>query len=103
MCAWRSLTICLHVKQNQMLSPGHTLALLLLLSGCSSLPHDAADSAPCRGRHETCAAIDAQPGLRESFRGHRLENLQWLSKPNRESGGADIGLQGKSRAIQLQR
>ena len=101
-----SRTIRLHAAWHLMLAYRQTLALLLLfvpLAGCSLLPSEPAESDPCHGRHRTCAASDAQPGLRKSYRGHRLENLRWLNRPNRESGGADIGLQGESRAIQLQR
>jgi hypothetical protein len=83
--------------------PSLLLLVPLLLSGCSSVPPTAAEASACRGRQSTCAATDAQPGLRESFRGHRLVRMRWLNKANRESGEADIGIQADSQAIQLQR
>jgi|1048.fasta_scaffold11186_5 hypothetical protein len=79
------------------------LVVPLLLNGCASDPPTAAEASACRGMQRTCAATDAQPGLRESFRGHRLVRMRWLNKANRESGAADIGIQADSQAIQLQR
>ncbi|MEB3266437.1 MAG: hypothetical protein VKN13_07480 [Cyanobacteriota bacterium] len=65
------------------------LALALPLAACSPR----AGPSPCIDGSQRCAAATAAPGSRSLRRGHRIRRYRWIPKTNRESGGADVGLQ----------
>lgn len=75
------------------------LTLALPLVACSPRPgpppaalRSSFASSPCVDGSQRCAAADAAPGSRSLRRGHRISRYRWIPKVNRESGGADVGL-----------
>lgn len=62
------------------------VAALLHAAGCSAQPSG------CRDSGSSCAAAQAQAGMREVRRGHRIIWSHWLEKVNKESGVPDIGI-----------
>jgi hypothetical protein len=78
-------------------TPGFHLLLpfiLVLLVGCSGQGRRWAEGA-CRDGSANCAAAQAPAGMRQVRRGHRMVGTEWVKRPNRESGGLDIGLKAR--------
>jgi hypothetical protein len=78
-------------------APGVNLLLPLILvvrAGCSGQGRRWADGA-CRDGTANCAAAQAPAGMRQLRRGHRMVSTEWVERPNRESGGPDIGLKAR--------
>jgi hypothetical protein len=70
--------------------------MVLLLGACRTSPTTPTPpqaSGPCLDGGHRCAAALAEPGQRRVRRGHRIWAYGWTRRPNRESGGADLGLQ----------
>ena len=66
-------------------------ASLCALAGCSWQGRRPAEGA-CADGTSHCAAAQAPAGMRQVRRGHRMVTTEWVERTNRESGGADIGL-----------
>lgn len=75
------------------------LILVMLLAGCGSRGR----GSPCLDGGSRCAAAEAPPGMRAALRGHRIQRYRWLQRPNRESGGPDVGLQADWQPIHQRR
>lgn len=71
------------------------LCLGLLLIGSCAIHADKPGSSACRDAGNSCAAAQAQPGMRQVLKGHRIVRAKWVEKTNKESGAPDIEMKGE--------
>lgn len=75
------------------------LCLGLLLMGSCGIHADKSGSSGCRDGGNSCAAVQAPPGMRQVLKGHRIARAKWVEKTNKESGAADIEMKGEWEPI----